>query len=358
VKTNIGKTSRPFKTFLKLKINTAVTITAVFICLAILLATHATPAMALELPEPSTTGFVNDYAGMLSEQTVTGLEGKLREYEQSSSNEITVVTVDDLQGTTIEDYAVRLFEKWKIGKESSDNGILLLVAKSEHKVRIEVGYGLEGSVTDAESSSIIRDVITPAFKQSDFDKGVSDGVDTIIKAASTEYAGQGGAGSGGGESSPWSALKDLGSLVLPAIFILFGLVQWLMSILARTKSWWLGGAIGAVFGILLALFASVIVGVIAMALLTPLGFLLDFMVSRAYTNSLVEGAKGIKQADAKHGGKGSNLNDGGSIPWWAGGYWGPGGFGGSGGGDSDGGFGDFGGFGGGDSGGGGASGDW
>jgi uncharacterized protein len=324
---------------------------ALLLLIFVLLAESATVAFAaLNLPEA--TGYVNDTANMLSSSTVSSLESQLQAYQQSSGNEVAVVTVNDLQGTTVEDFAVRLFEKWKIGKKDKDNGVLLLIAKKERKVRIEVGYGLEPELTDAESFKIISDTITPAFKQGDYDGGVTRGVDSIVSAISSGDQGDNQSGSPAGTSKPKSSSKGLGSLIFPALFILFGMFQWFVSVLGRTKSWWLGGVIGAVIG-LLVMILSPIIGVIAMALLTPLGLLFDFLISRAYANSVNQSYSSA----AKH--KGHHVDDAiGSIPWWAGGFWGPGGFGGGSGDDSGGGFGDFGGFGGGDSGGGGASGDW
>src|SRR3989344_3919031 len=103
----------------------------------------------------------------------------VRAFEASTTNEIAVVTINSLGGDTIENYAVKLFEDWKIGKERDDNGILLLIAKNDRKVRIEVGYGLEGAVPDAISNQIIQKEIVPHFKNNDFAGGIFDGVDSL-----------------------------------------------------------------------------------------------------------------------------------------------------------------------------------
>lgn len=290
-------------------------------------------AADLKLPEPE--GFVNDFAGVLSQQTKASLESRLRSYSEQTGNEIAVVAVKDLQGTTIEDFAVRLFEKWKIGQAEKDNGVLLLVAQSERQVRIEVGYGLEPELTDAESFNIIRDVITPRFREGDFNRGVADGVDAIMRTISGEEAPAAPDEPRGIPGDDW--FRDLGWLIYPAIFLLFGIFQWLVSILGRTSSWWLGGILGGIVGLIIMAF-SVIIGVIALAMLVPLGLLFDYVVSRAYQEHREHHRKDRKDEDDR-------------IPWWAGGHWGPGGFGGGRGGG-------FGGFGGGRSGGGGASGGW
>jgi len=289
------------------------------------------PAFAdLKLPQP--TGYVNDFAGMLSSGIVNELNGRLGEYEKKSGNEIAVVTVKDLQGTTVEDFAVRLFEKWKIGKKGKDNGVLLLIAKDERKVRIEVGYGLEPDLTDARSYSIINTVITPKLKANEYDQGVTAGVDAITKTLSGEAP-------SAADPQPFQGIRTHGrnfnGLIYFGFFLILGVFQWLVSVLGRTKSWWLGGVLGGVTGLAVMLF-SVMAGIIAIALLVPVGLLFDFVVSRAY------------EARKKHPGDRSNAIT--PIPWWAGGGWGPGGSGGGGG--------DFGGFGGGGSGGGGAGGDW
>lgn len=287
------------------------------------------PAFAdLKLPQPS--GYVNDFAGMLSSGTVDELNGKLSGYEKQSGNEIAVVTVKDLQGTTVDDFAVRLFEKWKIGKKGKDNGVLLLVAKDERKVRIEVGYGLEPDLTDARSYSIINNIITPKFKANEYDQGVIAGVDAITKTLSGEAV-------PAADPQPFQGIRPHGrsfnGLIYFGFFLILGVFQWLVSVLGRTKSWWLGGVLGGLAGLAVMLF-SVIAGIIAVAVLVPVGLLFDFIVSRAY------------ETRKQHPGNQNVITP---VPWWAGGGWGPGG--------SDGG-GGFGGFGGGGSGGGGASGDW
>ena len=133
------------------------------------------PVWAYQSPG-SPTGFVNDFADILSADTKTQLEAKLKDFASKESNEISVVAIKSLDGDTIENYAVKLFEEWKIGKDKQDNGVLLLVAPNDHQVRIEVGYGLEGALTDLQSKEIINQIITPAFKAGDYDGGVSKAV--------------------------------------------------------------------------------------------------------------------------------------------------------------------------------------
>src|SRR6185295_16176706 len=107
------------------------------------------------------------------------LEQQLSEFEHSTSNEIAVVTVPSLEGDTIEDYAVRLFKEWGIGKKGKDNGILILVAPNERKVRMEVGYGLEPQLTDGMAGQIIRENMTPYFRQAQYGQGIIAAIEAI-----------------------------------------------------------------------------------------------------------------------------------------------------------------------------------
>ena len=131
---------------------------------------------------PALTGRVVDAAHILSPVTTADLERKLADLEQKSGIQLVVATVTSLSGEEIEPYANELFRAWKLGEAKKNNGVLLLVAPKERKVRIEVGYGLEGTLTDAVSSIIIANAIAPRFKAGDFDGGVTRGVDDITTA--------------------------------------------------------------------------------------------------------------------------------------------------------------------------------
>ncbi len=137
---------------------------------------------------PPLTGRVVDRARILSPVTVADLERKLADLEQKSGIQLVVATVPSLGGEEIEPYANELFRSWKLGEAKKDNGVLLLIAPKEHRVRIEVGYGLEGTLTDAVSSVIIANAIAPRFKAGDFNGGVTRGVNDIITALTTDSA--------------------------------------------------------------------------------------------------------------------------------------------------------------------------
>ena len=283
------------------------------------------PTWALSFPTP--VGYVNDFAGILSSETKQNLEQQLTQLEEDSSIEIAVVTIESLEGTTIDDYAVRLFEAWGTGKKDGDNGALLLIAPDERELRIEVGYGLEPLLTDSKAGRIIRNIITPEFREEDYDKGVTEGVAAIIKVVREEEVDL-------GTEVPLESEEDKegsGVWFLFAIGVIF--LSYLSSFLSRSKRWWPGGIIGAVLGIVLGIFlASFVVSVLAAVGLAILGLIFDFILSKNYKKRK---AGGLPTSWLSSGG---GFFSGGSAKGQSGGS--------------------FGGFGGGRSGGGGASGSW
>jgi len=144
--------------------------------------------VAIAFNFPPLTARVVDQAGVLTAQSRSDLEAKLKNLEDKSGIQLVVATVKSLEGSDVETYANQLFRYWKLGEAKKNNGILLLVAPIEHKVRIEVGYGLEGTLTDALSSVIISSAIVPRFKANDFPGGIERGVDGIISILSGDTA--------------------------------------------------------------------------------------------------------------------------------------------------------------------------
>jgi uncharacterized protein len=142
-------------------------------------------ASAAEIP--FLAGRINDNAGILSAATITRLETLLKDHEDSTSNQIVVLTIASLEGEVLEEYAIRVAQTWGLGQKGKDNGVLLLVARDDRKVRIEVGRGLEGQLTDVVSGVIIRKEIIPAFKDGDYDRGVTAGVEAIVSAIQGAY---------------------------------------------------------------------------------------------------------------------------------------------------------------------------
>jgi uncharacterized protein len=155
-----------------------------FLLAAAMLATAA----ALAAPSlPQLTGRVVDLAGVLSPAAEQALSERLAEHERRTSNQVVVATVPSLQGYDIERYAVELFRAWSLGRQDRNNGVLLLVAPNERAVRIEVGYGLEGTLTDALASEIIRNRILPRLRMGDLAGGIASGVDGILAVTDGTY---------------------------------------------------------------------------------------------------------------------------------------------------------------------------
>jgi uncharacterized protein len=145
-------------------------------------------AFAADLKFPPLTGRVVDNAGILSASTKRQLDAMLAQHEQTTAQQIVVVTLDSLQGHAIEDYGYQLGRYWGIGQKGKNNGALLIVAPHERKVRIEVGYGLEGQLTDATSRVIIENYITPQFREGDYNAGVLAGTAAIMRALGDDAA--------------------------------------------------------------------------------------------------------------------------------------------------------------------------
>ena len=162
--------------------------------LAVALVLIATVAAAQTFPP--LTGRIVDQAGILSPEARAALEPKLVDLEERSGIQLVVATVNSLEGREIEPYTNELFRAWQLGEAGRNNGVLLLVAPNERRVRIEVGYGLEGTLTDALSKVIITNAITPRFKAGDFSGGVTRGVDDIVTVLTTD-------------ASEWEARPDL-----------------------------------------------------------------------------------------------------------------------------------------------------
>ena len=145
------------------------------------------PCVAGALDAPALTGRVNDLARMLSPEASTRLEQKLAGFERETTNQVAVLTIASLQGDDIDQFAIRVAEQWKLGQQGKDNGVLLIMAQAERKVRIEVGMGLQGVLPDITASRIIREVMRPYLKTGNFDQGISAGVDAIMAATKGEF---------------------------------------------------------------------------------------------------------------------------------------------------------------------------
>ena len=136
---------------------------------------------------PSPPKLVNDFTNTLTPEQREALEAKLYKYDDSTSNQVAVVIINSLQDYPLEDVSLRILRDWGVGNKDKNNGIVLLIAKDDQKVRIEVGYGLEGAVPDVTANHIIENDLVPNFKEGNYYRGIDLGTDDIIKAAAGEY---------------------------------------------------------------------------------------------------------------------------------------------------------------------------
>ena len=155
-----------------------------FLAAALLLAA-ALPTARAAIPTES--GWVVDQAGVLSDATEAALVERLRQHERETTNQVVVVTLRSLDGDTIEDVGFFITHIWGVGQADLDNGVVFVIVPNERKMRIEVGDGLKGYLTDAEASSIIRNVVRPHFRRNEFDAGVTAGVEAIIRQIEGAY---------------------------------------------------------------------------------------------------------------------------------------------------------------------------
>lgn len=281
---------------------------------------------ATAVPQKPTNSPVVDQANVIDEPTEGRIDSTVKAYEQKTGNQIAVLTIKSLDGEDIEGYSYRVASAWGIGDKTANNGELIVVAVDDRKVRIEVGRGLEPYLTDLQSYRIIQDYMIPEFRSGSYARGIEIGVQKSIDVIGGERL------SGTGATAPKkSGMGDIvGMLFYVAIFPL----MYLGSFLARSKSWWAGGLIGAVPGLLIMILAgALLAGGAALVIGLLIGLLLDYLLSRNYQERKTSGD---------------------DTGWWGsgGGFFGgsSGGFGGSSGG--------WGGFGGGSFGGGGSSGSW
>ncbi|HIJ81549.1 MAG TPA: methanol dehydrogenase [Desulfuromonadales bacterium] len=218
------------------------------------------------LEAPPLSGRVNDAAGMLSPESKQRLDQKLAAFERETSNQIAVLTIASLQGDDIDQFSIRVAEAWKLGQKGKDNGVLLVLAQAERKVRIEVGMGLQGVLPDVTASKIIRETMRPFLKSGNFDQGIAAGVDGIIAATKGEFKGT-------GQTSRQHAAKKSSSLGTILIVALIAIA--VLGMMSR----YLGGAAGAV-GVPLA--ASMVfpgLGIFPLFLLAAVGLLAGFLLS-------------------------------------------------------------------------------
>jgi len=194
---------------------------------------------------------VHDESDVLSGPTIQQLELQLKQFEDSTSNQIAILIIPSLDGDAIEDYALRVaHDEWKLGQSKNDNGVLLFIAVDDRKMKIEVGYGLEGVLTDATCSQIIRNEMAPNFRRGDYDAGVLLAVNAMVRAIGGEYVSD-GTSSGLGKKRPGGSLFTL--LIIFGVIILISRLRgggnnrggagW-----SSGSGWFVGGSSGGSWG--------------------------------------------------------------------------------------------------------------
>lgn len=168
---------------------------------------------------PNPPKLVNDYSGTLTPEQITTLENKLVKYDDSTSNQFAVVMVKSTEGYSLEDAAIDLGRSWGVGNKDFNNGLVILIATEDRKMTIQVGYGLEGAITDLLSKSIIDNTFTPNFKEGNYYRGIDEGVDDLIKAAEGRYQAPTGYGKRKSSKAP-----SIGTIIFIIIIliIIFG----------------------------------------------------------------------------------------------------------------------------------------
>jgi uncharacterized protein len=195
----------------------------------ILLAT----AIAAALDVPPLRGRVNDYAGVLGQDQSRSLESRLAQFEQETGHQVAVLTIPTLDGEDIEGFSIRVAENWKIGKKGFDNGVILVVAVKDRRLRLEVGYGLEGVLPDAIAKTIISDYIVPSFRAQDYAGGIIAGIEAVLKVIKNEPLPESARKKNSNQGS------ELNSIVMFAITLaVFALMAFASTANRRRNSMW------------------------------------------------------------------------------------------------------------------------
>jgi uncharacterized protein len=198
--------------------------------LAYLIFIQARLVSALDVPP--LRGRVNDYASVMSQQQVQSLEARLAQFEQETEHQVAVLTIPTLDGEDIEGFSIRVAENWKIGKKGFDNGVILVVAVKDRRLRLEVGYGLEGVLPDAIAKQITSNYIVPRFRSQDYAGGIIAGIDAVLRVIKNEPLPESARKKGGSQGPGLS-----GTAMLVITLALFGLMAFAAASRRRNQMW-------------------------------------------------------------------------------------------------------------------------
>lgn len=261
---------------------------------------------AEKIDDLTVSSYVTDYANMIDDDEQSALEQKLSQFAQETSHQILVVTINTLDGDYIEHYSIKLAEKLKAGTSKYDNGAILLIAKDDRQMRIEVWYGLESTITDGVSRQIINTLLIPNFKTNNFSDGIVQASEQMMAVAR-------------GEVLPvddwWSGWWSEETIFL-LLYVGFFVLTWLASILGRTKEWRLGGVIWALCGLVLMIVLGwAIVSFLLACGVTLFGLIFDYIVSKDYKRYQA----GVSKPIWRTGGTRWPGSSSGSFGWFGGG---------------------------------------
>jgi len=232
------------------------------VCAALLALALPFGAARADVPVPPVKARVTDLTGTLSTQQKSELEARIAAYEARRGSQLAVLMLPTTKPEEIEQYSIRVAEAWKIGRKGVDDGLILVVAKNDRRLRIEVGYGLEGVIPDSAARRVIDERITPRFREGDFYGGVRDGVDQLIKLAEGEKLPAPQAAGGGGDASAGMMTYFIPMII--AVMVIGGILRMVFGRLVGALA--TGGVLGAVgwvllgfwFGIVWALLGSLV----------------------------------------------------------------------------------------------------
>jgi uncharacterized protein len=255
------------------------------------------------LDVPGYTGYLNDYADLLSKSERQKLESRLVEYEKLTSNEIAILIVESLDGENLEEFSIRVADSWKPGKADKDNGVILLISEEDKKIRLEVGDGLTGRLTDLLSGRVIDGEISPKFKNGDFYEGIDNGVSMIIKVVEGEFT-----------------MEDYEHEQKVEAFFLVGLVFAIIAVLAGALSSVAGGAVGGILGSILGTIFFELFG-LAGIIISAIVMIIIGIIGGIILRAMAEGSGGYGGGYSGGGGGSFSFGGGGFSGGGASGGW-------------------------------------